>query len=109
MHFQIVADGRVSVRHGRRVITTLSRGDTFGEWGIGHQRGVRAADVVADRPTRPSAQEEHRTVVANTGDPAAVNNTRSLLGAPATPGRRRHSGRRQRRERDRADDRELSS
>src|SRR6185436_14109774 len=52
MPFQIIADGRVSVRDGRRVITTLGKADTFGEWGISHQRGFRAADVVADRPTQ---------------------------------------------------------
>ncbi|HXJ83572.1 MAG TPA: cyclic nucleotide-binding domain-containing protein [Candidatus Methylomirabilis sp.] len=62
VHFQIIADGRVSVRDGRRVVTTLGRGDTFGEWGIIHQRGVRAADVVADRSTqtiRLSAEQYH--------------------------------------------------
>ncbi|HEY4911462.1 MAG TPA: cyclic nucleotide-binding domain-containing protein, partial [Methylomirabilota bacterium] len=52
MHFQIITDGRVSVRDGRRVITTLGKADTFGEWGMSHQRGFRAADVVADRPTQ---------------------------------------------------------
>src|SRR5215471_18602375 len=62
MHFQIVADGRVSVRDGRRVITTLSRGDTFGEWGISHQSGFRTADVVAERATqtiRLNAEQYH--------------------------------------------------
>src|SRR6266581_1022919 len=52
MPFQIITDGRVSVRDGRRVITTLGKADTFGEWGISHQRGFRAADVVADRPSQ---------------------------------------------------------
>jgi CRP-like cAMP-binding protein len=62
VHFQIIADGRVSVRDGRRVITTLGRGDTFGEWGISHQHGFRAADVVADRATqtiRLNAEQYH--------------------------------------------------
>ena len=52
LHFQIITDGRVSVRDGRRVIAALVKADTFGEWGISHQRGFRAADVVADRPSR---------------------------------------------------------
>src|SRR5262249_54300920 len=30
VHFQIIADGRVSVRDGRRVIATLGKADTFG-------------------------------------------------------------------------------
>src|SRR5215469_2145015 len=62
VHFQIIADGRVSVRDGRRVITTLGRGDTFGEWGISHQHGFRAADVVAERATqtiRLNAEQYH--------------------------------------------------
>src|SRR5215472_5598195 len=52
LHFQIVTEGRVSVRDGRRVIATLVKADTFGEWGISHQRGFRAADVVAERPSQ---------------------------------------------------------
>lgn len=59
MPFQIIADGRVSVRDGRRVITTLGKADTFGEWGISHQRGFRAADVVADRPSQAIRLGEH--------------------------------------------------
>jgi CRP-like cAMP-binding protein len=47
-HFQIITDGRVSVKDGRRVIARLAKADTFGEWGISHQRGFRVADVVAD-------------------------------------------------------------
>ncbi len=82
MHFHIIADGRVSVRDGRRVITTLSRADTFGEWGIGHQRGLRAADVVADRPTQAIrlGEEQYDWLVAT--HPAIqerVNKMRSLL------------------------------
>jgi CRP-like cAMP-binding protein len=52
LHFHIITDGRVSVRDGRRVIATLVKADTFGEWGISHQRGFRVADVVADRPSQ---------------------------------------------------------
>jgi CRP-like cAMP-binding protein len=42
----------MAVRDGRRLITTLRKADTFGEWGISHQRGVRAADVVAARDSQ---------------------------------------------------------
>ncbi len=53
LYFHIVTDGRVSVRDdGGCVIATLGKADTFGEWGISHQRGFRAADVVADRPSQ---------------------------------------------------------
>ena len=82
MHFKIVADGRVSVRDGRRVITTLSRGDTFGEWGIGQQRGFRAADVVADRPTqaiRLSEEQYHWLVGKHPVIQDRVNKMRGLL------------------------------
>ena len=82
MHFKIVADGRVSVRDGRRVITTLSRGDTFGEWGIGQQRGFRAADVVADRPTqaiRLSEEQYHWLVGKHPVIQERVDKIRSLL------------------------------
>lgn len=47
LHFYVVTDGAVVVRDGRRLITTLRKADSFGEWGISHQRGIRAADVVA--------------------------------------------------------------
>jgi CRP-like cAMP-binding protein/L-ascorbate metabolism protein UlaG (beta-lactamase superfamily) len=82
MHFQIIADGRVSVRDGRRVITTLGKADTFGEWGIGHQPGFRAADVVADRPTQTIrlTEEQYRWLVGK--HPVIqerVNKIRSLL------------------------------
>lgn len=49
LHFFVIADGEVAVREDRRVITQLSKADTFGEWGISHQRGYRVADVVAVR------------------------------------------------------------
>ena len=82
MHFQIIADGRVSVRDGRRLITTLSRGDTFGEWGIGHDLGVRATDVVADRPTqtiRLSEDQYHWLVGKHPVIQERVNTMRNLL------------------------------
>ena len=44
LHFHIITDGRVSVRDGRRVIATLVKADTFGEWGISHQHGFRVAE-----------------------------------------------------------------
>jgi CRP-like cAMP-binding protein len=50
--FFVVADGEVAVKDGRRLITKLRKGDSFGEWGISHQRGFRTADVVATRPTQ---------------------------------------------------------
>ena len=52
LHFHIVTDGQVSVRDGLRIIATLVKADSFGEWGISHQRGFRVADVVADRPSQ---------------------------------------------------------
>ena len=52
LSFYIVADGRVAVRDGRRLITHLIKADSFGEWGISHQRGFRVADVVAVRPSQ---------------------------------------------------------
>jgi CRP-like cAMP-binding protein len=47
LHFFIVADGDGAVRDGRRLVARLSKADSFGEWGISHQRGFRVADVVA--------------------------------------------------------------
>jgi CRP-like cAMP-binding protein len=82
MHFQIIADGRVSVRDGRRVITTLGKADTFGEWAIGHQGGFRAADVVADRPTqtiRFSEEQYHWLVGKHPVIQERINKIRSLL------------------------------
>ena len=52
LHFYVVTDGRVSVRDGRRIIAKLLKADTFGEWGISHQRGFRVADVMADGPSQ---------------------------------------------------------
>ncbi len=49
LYFYVVADGRVAVRDGRRMVALLRKGDSFGEWGISHQRGFRIADVVATR------------------------------------------------------------
>ena len=55
LHFYVVTDGRVSVRDGRRIIAKLLKADTFGEWGISHQRGFRVADVMADGRLRALA------------------------------------------------------
>src|SRR5262245_10924448 len=82
VHFQIIADGRVSVRDGRRVVTTLGRADTFGEWGISHQSGFRAADVVADRLTqtiRLSAEQYHWLVGKHPVIQDRVSKIRRLL------------------------------
>jgi CRP-like cAMP-binding protein len=82
MHFQIIADGRVSVRAGRRVIATLGKADTFGEWAIGHQGGFRTADVVADRPTqtiRFSEEQYHWLVGKHPVTQERINKIRSLL------------------------------
>jgi len=50
--FYVVADGQVEVIEHGRVVSRLLKGDSFGEWGISHQRGFRVADVVARRPTQ---------------------------------------------------------
>jgi CRP-like cAMP-binding protein len=50
LHFFVVADGVAAVRDGRRLVARLVKGDSFGEWGISHQRGFRVADVVAAAP-----------------------------------------------------------
>jgi len=65
-HFHIVTDGRVNVRDGRRVIAALVKADTFGEWGISHQRGFRTADVVVDTPSQTIrlGEESYRWLVA---------------------------------------------
>jgi signal-transduction protein with cAMP-binding, CBS, and nucleotidyltransferase domain len=52
LNFFVVADGEVAVKDGRRLITKLRKADSFGEWGISHQRGFRSADVVASRRTQ---------------------------------------------------------
>ena len=50
LHFFVVADGEAAVRDGRRLIARLGKADSFGEWGISHQRGFRIADVAATGP-----------------------------------------------------------
>jgi CRP-like cAMP-binding protein len=52
LHFFVIADGEVAVRDGRRLLARLVKADSFGEWGISHQRGFRMADVVATHPCR---------------------------------------------------------
>jgi CRP-like cAMP-binding protein len=82
LHFQIVTDGRVSVRDGRRVVATLGKADTFGEWGISHQRGFRVADVVAERPTqaiRLSEEQYHWLVGKHPVVQERIGKIRSLL------------------------------
>ena len=50
--FYVIADGQVEVIEHGRVVSRLLKGDSFGEWGISHQRGFRIADVIARRPTQ---------------------------------------------------------
>ena len=52
LSFYVVADGEVDVIDAGRVLSKLYKGDSFGEWGISHQRGFRITDVVARRPTQ---------------------------------------------------------
>jgi CRP-like cAMP-binding protein len=49
LNFYVIVDGGAEVRDGRRLVASLGKGDSFGEWGISHQRGFRVADVVAVR------------------------------------------------------------
>jgi CRP-like cAMP-binding protein len=58
LNFFVVADGEVAVKDGRRLITKLIKADSFGEWGISHQRGFRTADVVASRRTQVMELDE---------------------------------------------------
>jgi CRP-like cAMP-binding protein/L-ascorbate metabolism protein UlaG (beta-lactamase superfamily) len=52
LYFYVVADGEMAVKDGRRLVARLVKADSFGEWGISHQRGFRIADVVAARPSQ---------------------------------------------------------
>jgi CRP-like cAMP-binding protein len=63
--FYVVVDGEVAVKDGRRLIDVLTKGDSFGEWGISHQRGFRTADVVAARPSQciEFGEERYRWLV----------------------------------------------
>src|SRR5262245_60130574 len=82
MHFQIIADGRVSVRDGRRVIPTTGRADTLGERAIAQQGGPPAADVVAARPTqtiRVSEEQYHRLGGKHPVIQDPINKIRNLL------------------------------
>ena len=48
--FYLLLDGRVEVRKSRKVLTTLSSGDFFGEMGLIDDQ-PRSADVIAVTPT----------------------------------------------------------
>ena len=48
-HFYVLLDGELAVLNGKRLLATLGKADTFGEWGISQPRGFRVADVVAQR------------------------------------------------------------
>ncbi len=81
-HFQIITDGQMSVRDGRRIIARLVKADTFGEWGISHQRGFRVADVVADRAsqtTRLSEEQYHWLVGKHPVVQERISKVRNLL------------------------------
>jgi CRP-like cAMP-binding protein len=52
LYFYVIGDGEMAVKDGRRLIARLVKADSFGEWGISHQRGFRIADVVAARPSQ---------------------------------------------------------
>jgi CRP-like cAMP-binding protein len=52
LNFYVIVDGEVAIKDGRRLITKLTKADTFGEWGISHQRGFRIADVVVSHRTQ---------------------------------------------------------
>lgn len=52
LHFYVIADGEVAIKDGNRLIAKLSKPNSFGEWGISHQRGFRVADAAAFRPTQ---------------------------------------------------------
>ena len=82
LYFYIIADGTVAVKDGRRVITHLLKADSFGEWGISHQRGFRVADVVAVRPSQcirvPEAQYR-RLVERHPVIQERISKIRSLL------------------------------
>ena len=66
LNFYVVVDGEVGVRDGRRLIGSLTKGDTFGEWGISHERGFRTADVVTTRPSQclEFTEAQYRWLVA---------------------------------------------
>lgn len=50
--FYVIVDGQVAVLDEGRILSMLYKGDSFGEWGISHQRGFRITDVVAQRSTQ---------------------------------------------------------
>ena len=50
--FFVLADGEVLIKDGRRLVTRITKADSFGEWGISHQRSFRAVDAVALRRTQ---------------------------------------------------------
>lgn len=49
--FYLIVDGRAEVRHGGKVLSTLGRGQFFGEMTLLDEQ-PRSADVVAVEPTR---------------------------------------------------------
>jgi CRP-like cAMP-binding protein len=82
LSFFVVADGEVAVKDGRRLITKLLKADSFGEWGISHQLGFRAADVVASRRTQLIELDEeayHWMVAQHPVIQARIGKIRTLL------------------------------
>ena len=81
LSFFVVADGEVAVKDGRRLITKLIKGDSFGEWGISHQRGFRSADVVASRRTQLIELDEeayHWMIIQHPTIQARIGKIRTL-------------------------------
>ncbi len=66
LYFYVIGDGEMAVKDGRRLIARLVKADSFGEWGISHQRGFRIADVVAARPSQciRLAEAQYRWLVS---------------------------------------------
>lgn len=66
LSFYVIVDGEVAVRDGRRLIGTLRKGDSFGEWGISHQRGFRTADVITTRRSQcmEFSEAQYRWLIA---------------------------------------------
>lgn len=64
------------------MVSRLFKGDSFGEWGISHQRGFRISDVMARRPTQVLEfdEEAYRWLVTqHLAIPARIGKIRDLV------------------------------